>query len=138
MEMRMLVAGLTQTFADTIRPAMEVVRVREGLHKVSGCHAMITPKAIISWRITCEYRAKSGPGGDRAVDRAAGRSDVEPDAAPSSLSSFASARHLRCEKVPRARELLHRADPTLMVDGELMADDAVPTDLEQRLSFSQL
>jgi len=50
--MRMLGAGLTQTFADTIRPAMEVVRVREGLHKVSGCHAMITPKAIISWRIT--------------------------------------------------------------------------------------
>jgi len=33
---------------------------------------------------------------------------------------------------------LHRADPTLMVDGELMADDAVPTDLEQRYPFSQL
>jgi malate dehydrogenase (oxaloacetate-decarboxylating)(NADP+) len=35
-------------------------------------------------------------------------------------------------------ELLHRADPTLMVDGELMADDAVSSDLESRYPFSHL
>jgi malate dehydrogenase (oxaloacetate-decarboxylating)(NADP+) len=34
--------------------------------------------------------------------------------------------------------LLHHADPTLMVEGELMADDAVSTDLEQHYPFSRL
>src|SRR6201984_2495584 len=37
-----LVSGVTQHFPDTIRPALEIVRVREGLHKVSGCYVMIT------------------------------------------------------------------------------------------------
>src|SRR5207253_10771496 len=42
-----LVSGVTQHFADTIRPALQIVRVREGLHKVSGCYAMITRKGDI-------------------------------------------------------------------------------------------
>src|ERR1700758_3979193 len=33
-----LVSGVTQHFPDTIRPALEIVRVREGLHKGSGCY----------------------------------------------------------------------------------------------------
>jgi len=42
-----LVSGVAQHFPDTIRPALEIVRVREGLHKVSGCSAMITRKGDI-------------------------------------------------------------------------------------------
>jgi malate dehydrogenase (oxaloacetate-decarboxylating)(NADP+) len=53
-----------------------------------------------------------------------------------SFSSFGSTNHLHSEKVRRAVELLHRADPTLMVDGELMADDAVSGELEQNYTFS--
>jgi malate dehydrogenase (oxaloacetate-decarboxylating)(NADP+) len=40
--------------------------------------------------------------------------------------------------VRRAVELLHLADPTLVVDGELMADDAVSPDLEQTYPFTFL
>src|SRR6201997_1453034 len=42
-----LVSGVTQHFPDTIRPALQIVRVREGLHKVSGCYVMITRKGDI-------------------------------------------------------------------------------------------
>jgi malate dehydrogenase (oxaloacetate-decarboxylating)(NADP+) len=55
-----------------------------------------------------------------------------------SFSSFGSTRHPQCEKVRRAVELLHRADPTLMAEGELMADDAVSSDLDQNYPFSKL
>ena len=55
-----------------------------------------------------------------------------------SFSSFGSTKHPQCEKVRRAVELLHRADPTLMVDGELMADDAVAADLDEMYPFSRL
>jgi malate dehydrogenase (oxaloacetate-decarboxylating)(NADP+) len=66
------------------------------------------------------------------------RFDIEPRVALLSFSSFGSTKHPQCEKVRRAVELLHRADPTLMVDGELMADDAVSPDLEQTYPFSRL
>src|ERR1700741_4011769 len=42
-----LVSGVTQHFPDTIRPALQIVRVREDLHKVSGCYVMITRKGDI-------------------------------------------------------------------------------------------
>jgi len=32
----LLVSGVTQHFPDTIRPALQIVRMREGLHHVSG------------------------------------------------------------------------------------------------------
>jgi malate dehydrogenase (oxaloacetate-decarboxylating)(NADP+) len=66
------------------------------------------------------------------------RFDIEPRVALLSFSSFGSTKHPRCEKVRRAVELLHQADPTLMADGELMADDAVSPDLQRKYPFSRL
>ena len=49
-----------------------------------------------------------------------------------SFSSFGSVDHPICTKVRKAVELLHFADPTLIVDGEIMADDALsPEIIEQ-------
>ena len=70
-----LVSGVTQHYPDTIRPALQIVRVREGLHKVSGCYAMITRKGdcVFPRRHQREHRADGrGPGGDRTVHRANG------------------------------------------------------------------
>ena len=56
-----------------------------------------------------------------------------------SFSTFGSTRHPQCEKVRKAVELLHKADPTLIVDGEVMADVAVsPEVLEKNYPFSPL
>ena len=137
-----LVSGVTQHFPDTIRPALEIVRVREGLHKVSGCYAMITRKGDIYFLADTSVNIE--PTAEDLVEIAlcaaqtARRFDVEPRVAMLSFSSFGSTKHPQSEKVRRAVELLHRADPTLMVDGELMADDAVSADLEQIYPFSFL
>src|SRR5271166_6002068 len=42
-----LVSGVTQHFSDTIRPALQIVRMREGFHRVSGCYAVITRKGEV-------------------------------------------------------------------------------------------
>ena len=56
-----------------------------------------------------------------------------------SFSSFGSTRHPQAEKVRRAVEMLHRADPSLIADGEIMADVAVTPDLlEETYPFSTL
>jgi malate dehydrogenase (oxaloacetate-decarboxylating)(NADP+) len=56
-----------------------------------------------------------------------------------SFSTFGSTSHPQCAKVRKAVELLHKADPTLIVDGEIMADVAVsPELLEKNYPFSSL
>ena len=137
-----LVSGVTQHFPDTIRPALEIVRVREGLHKVSGCYVMITRRGDIYF--LADTSVNIDPTAEDLVEIAlctaqmARRFDIEPRVALLSFSSFGSTKHPQCEKVRRAVELLHRADPNLMVDGELMADDAVSTELEKSYPFSRL
>ncbi len=133
-----LVSGVTQHFPDTIRPALQIVRVREGLHKVSGCYAMITRKGDIYFLADTSVNIE--PTAEDLVEIAlctaqtARRFDIEPKVALLSFSSFGSTPHPQCEKVRRAVELLHRADPTLMVEGELMADDAVSTESRAAVS----
>ena len=67
------------------------------------------------------------------------RLDVVPRVAMLSFSSFGSTQHPLCEKVRKAVDLLHKADPALIVDGEIMADVAVsPEMLEEMYPFSSL
>src|SRR5208283_783968 len=39
-----LLGGVTQHFPDTIRPALQVIKPRPGLHKVSGLYALVTKR----------------------------------------------------------------------------------------------
>jgi len=67
------------------------------------------------------------------------RFDVEPRVAMLSFSNFGSTRHPLCDKMRRAVELVHFADPTLIIDGEVQADLALnPKRLEESFPFSSL
>jgi len=138
-----LVSGVTQHFPDTIRPALQIVRMREGLHKVAGCYPIITHKGDLLF--LADTSVNIDPSAEDLVEIAlcaaqeARRFDVVPRVAMLSFSSFGSTKHPACEKVRKAVELLHKADPTLIVDGEIMADAAVsPEILEQSYPFSSL
>jgi len=138
-----LVSGVTQHFPDTIRPALQLVRMREGLHKVAGCYPMITRKGDLLFM--ADTSVNIDPSAEDLVEIAlcaaqeARRFDVVPRVAMLSFSSFGSTKHPLCDKVRKAVELLHRADPTLIVDGEIMADAAVSAEiLEQNYPFSSL
>jgi malate dehydrogenase (oxaloacetate-decarboxylating)(NADP+) len=138
-----LVSGVTQHFPDTIRPALQIVRMREGLHKVAGCYPMITRSGELYF--LADTSVNVDPTAEDLVEIAlcaaqeARRFDVVPRVALLSFSSFGSTRHPLCDKIRKAVELLHKADPTLIVDGEIMADAAVsPEVLEQSYPFSSL
>jgi malate dehydrogenase (oxaloacetate-decarboxylating)(NADP+) len=138
-----LVAGVTQHFPETIRPALQIVRVREGLHKVAGCYPMVTRKGDLFF--LADTSVNIDPSAEDLVEIAlctaqeARRFDVVPRVAMLSFSSFGSTKHPSCDKVRKAVELLHKADPTLIVDGEIMADAAVsPEMLAQTYPFSLL
>ena len=138
-----LVSGVSQYFSETIRPALQIVGTREGLRRVSGCYLMITRSGQLY--LLADPSVNIDPTAEDLVEIAlcaaqtARRFDLTPRVAMLSFSSFGSTRHPQCEKVRKAVELLHKADPMLMVDGEVMADLAVSSEMmEKNYPFSSL
>ena len=138
-----LVSGVSQHYPETIRPALQIIGTREGLRRVSGCYLMITRsgKSYFLADTTVNIEPSSEDLVEIALCAAqtARRFDVEPRVALLSFSTFGSTKHPQCEKVRKAVELLHKADPALIVDGEVMADIAVsPEAIEKSYPFSTL
>ena len=138
-----LVSGVDQHYPDVIRPALQIVRMREGLHKVSGCYVLITRTGGLYFLADASVNIE--PTAEDLVEialctaEAARRFDVVPRIAMLSFSTFGSTKHPICDKVRKAVALLHKADPTLIVDGEIMADAALsPEMLEKVYPFSTL
>jgi malate dehydrogenase (oxaloacetate-decarboxylating)(NADP+) len=138
-----LIGGLTQHYPDTIRPALQVISVREGLRKVCGLYVLITPRGDIYFLAdtTVNIEPTAEDLAEIAISTAdmARRFDVQPRVAMLSFSNFGSTRHPLAEKVQRAVEIVRRRAPGLMVDGEMQADTAVvPEIIEETYPFSSL
>src|ERR1022692_3766509 len=138
-----LVGGLTQHYADMIRPALQVIEVRHGMRKVSGVYVLITPKRDIYFLAdaTVNIEPTAEDLAEIAVNTAemARRFDVEPRVAMLSFSNFGSSRHSLAEKVRKAVELVRLREPALMVDGEMQADTAVVPEIrDDTFPFSTL
>jgi malate dehydrogenase (oxaloacetate-decarboxylating)(NADP+) len=138
-----LVSGLTHHYPDTIRPALQVISVREGLHRVSGVYMLITPKGYLYFLADCTVNIE--PSAEDLAEIAittaemARHFNVEPRVAMLSFSNFGSTRHPLAEKVRLAVEIAKRRDPALMIDGEMQADTAVvPEILTGDYPFSRL
>ena len=138
-----LVSGVTQHYPDTIRPALQIIKVREGVHKVSGLYVLITRKGDLLFLADCTVNIE--PTAEDLAEialcaaDAARRFDVTPRVAMLSFSNFGSTNHPLCEKVRHATEIVKQRDPSLVIDGEVMADTAVVPDmLERDYPFSPL
>ena len=138
-----LVSGETQHFPDTIRPALQVIKPRPELRRVSGLYAMVTQRGDLFFLADCSVNIE--PTAEDLAEIAictaqtARRFNVTPRVAMLSFSNFGSTVHPLAQKVRRAVELIKKADPSLMVDGEMMADTAVvPEILEDTYPFAKL
>ncbi len=138
-----LVSGVTQNYPETLRPALQVIGVREGIHKVSGIYIVITRKGDLYFladaTVNVEPTAEDLAEIALCAAQEARRFDVEPRVAMLSFSSFGSTRHPLCDKVRRAVELARYADPSLIIDGEIQGNLAVSgKKLEAAFPFSTL
>jgi malate dehydrogenase (oxaloacetate-decarboxylating)(NADP+) len=138
-----LVGGVDKHFPDTIRPALQVIKPRPGLHRVSGLYVLVTRRGDMYFLADCTVNIE--PSAEDLAEIAicaaqtAKRFNVTPRVAMLSFSNFGSTKHPLVEKVKRAVQLVKAADPTLMVDGEMMADTAVvPEIIAETYSFSKL
>jgi len=138
-----LIAGLTQHYPDTIRPALEVIPLGPGHRKVSSMYLLITAKGQVYFLTdtTVNIEPSAEDLAEIAIMAADGaRSfDVDPRVALLSFSNFGSARHPLSDKVSEAVKLIKRQRPDLVVDGEMQADTAVtPEIIDETYAFSAL
>ncbi|MBI5239392.1 MAG: NADP-dependent malic enzyme [Elusimicrobia bacterium] len=137
-----LIAGLTQHYPNTIRPALRVIKVREGHSRVAGLYMLVFKKDVY---FLADATVNIDPPAEVLAEIAqlaaetARRFNVEPRVAMLSFSNFGSTAHPAAEKVARAAALVQKAEPGLMVDGEMQADTAVvPELMEHTYPFSRL
>jgi malate dehydrogenase (oxaloacetate-decarboxylating)(NADP+) len=138
-----LVGGEDQHFPDTIRPALQVIKPRPGLQRVAGLYLLVTRRGDMYFLADCTVNIE--PSAEDLAEIAicaaqtAKRFNVTPRVAMLSFSNFGSTRHALSDKVQKAVRLVQQADPTLIVDGEMMADTAVvPEIIEETYPFSKL
>lgn len=138
-----LIGGETQHYPDVLRPALQVIPVREGFRRVAGVYLVITAKGDLYFladaTVNIEPNAEDLAEIAIAAAGAARRFDVEPRIAMLSFSNFGSTRHPLSEKVRRAVEIVRHRAPDLVIDGEMQADTAVSAELmESTYPFSTL
>jgi malate dehydrogenase (oxaloacetate-decarboxylating)(NADP+) len=126
------IAGVSQHYPDTIRPALQIIRTRPGVERVSGLYVIATNKAVYFFADTT---VNIEPTAEQLAEIAilsaevARWFDVEPRVAMLSFSNFGSTRHPLADKVRRATALVKARDEDLIVEGEMQADTALVPDL---------
>jgi malate dehydrogenase (oxaloacetate-decarboxylating)(NADP+) len=135
-------AGVTQHYPETIKPALEVIGKRDDLSVVSGMFVLMIKGKLFFFGDTT---VNINPTAEQLVEitlccaETARRFGVEPRVALLSFSNFGSVKHAAVEKVAKAVAILHRDHPELVVDGDMQADTAVdPEMLKTYYPFSKL
>jgi malate dehydrogenase (oxaloacetate-decarboxylating)(NADP+) len=137
-----LISGLTRSYPETIRPALQIVATRPGVRRVSGAYILILQERIF---FLADTTVNIDPTPEELAEIAlltvgfARRFGVVPRVAMLSFSNFGSNHHPSAVKVRRAVEIVSRLDPGLEVDGEMQADTAVfESILHETYSWSRL
>ncbi|MER3524206.1 MAG: NADP-dependent malic enzyme [Ignavibacteria bacterium] len=137
-----LVAGLTQHYPDTIRPALHIIKPLPGISTIAGLYMLVFKNdvkfitdATVNFDPTAEHLAEIAILAAEKVSSF----DITPRIAMLSFSNFGSTQHPSAQKMAKAAELVRKRAPELMVDGEMMADTAVsPYIIETLYPFSTL
>lgn len=138
-----LVAGVTQNYPETIRPALQIIKTKEGKRLCSGLYMMVFPNEVIFFADTTVNVDNDAPEdlAEIAISTAevAQSLDIEPRIAMLSFSNFGSVKHPDADKVRKAVEIVKQRRPDLVVDGEMQADTAVDqTIMDEIFPFCEL
>ncbi|MDH5372252.1 MAG: NADP-dependent malic enzyme [Acidimicrobiia bacterium] len=138
-----MVGGLTTYYADTIRPALQVLPLEHGRSIVSALYiVMIKGRPYFFADCAVNIAPNAEELAEIALSAAATALhdfDVSPRVAMISYSNFGSARGAEPERVREAVRICNEKAPDLPLDGEMHADTAVVADLlEKRHPFNKL
>lgn len=136
-----MVSGAIHTTADTLRPALQIIKTAPGISIISSCFLIITNQTSLGENGTflfADCAINPEPNADELVSIAVATAstaksllDIEPRIAMLSFSTKGSAKHPLVDKVIKATEFLKTKHPDILVDGELQLDAAIVKEIAE-------
>ena len=131
-----LVSGAVHTTGDMLRPALQIIKTKPGIHVVSSSFLMNCPNRSLGEDgllvyadcvvVPCPTAEELAEIAVTAADTARVLCGIEdPRVALLSFSTKGSAKHELVAKVQRAVALAHEMAPDLLLDGEMQLDAAL-------------
>ncbi|MBQ9833125.1 MAG: phosphate acetyltransferase [Clostridia bacterium] len=130
-----MVAGAINTTGNTLRPGLQIVKMKKGISTVSSCFIMELPNkeygddgvmifadCAVNIQPTAEQLAAIAVASAETGKSLCG---IDPKVAMLSFSTKGSAKHENVDKVAQATAMVREIAPELSVDGELQADAAL-------------
>lgn len=130
-----LVAGAEHSTADTVRPALQIIKTIDSRSILSSIFIMVVPDCIYGENGVFVFGdCAIVPDPDEkqlayiaisSANTAKKLLDIEPRVAMLSFSTAGSAQHLLVDKVKKATAIVKELAPDLAVDGEMQVDAAL-------------
>ncbi|CAH0345026.1 phosphate acetyltransferase [Bacillus sp. CECT 9360] len=137
-----LVSGAAHSTADTVRPALQIIKTKEGVRKTSGVFIMVREdEKYVFADCAINIAPDSTDLAEIAIEsaRTAQMFDIEPRVAMLSFSTKGSAKSPETDRVAEAVQEAKKMNPMLILDGEFQFDAAfVPSVAQKKAPDSPL
>lgn len=137
-----LVSGLTKDYPKTILPSLQIIGIAEGVNRVAGMYILLNKRGTFFFSDTT---VNVDPTAEQLVDiigltaRGVKFFGMEPRVAVVSYSNFGSSKGEVPEKTREAVRLAKKKYPDLVIDGDIQANVAFNTEIQQEsFPFSSL
>lgn len=137
-----MISGLSRKYADTIRPALQIIGKDDDVKKIAGMYIMLTKRGpLFLADATVNFNPTAGELADIAqlVAKEVKTFGITPRIAMLSYSNFGSSDSDEARLVAKAREIVKEREPNLVCDGEVQPIVAFNNEiLKENYPFSEL
>lgn len=137
-----MVSGATHTTADTVRPALQIIKTKPGTQRVSSVFFMCFDTRVLVYG---DCAVNQHPDAEQLAEIAissadtAVQFDIPPKVAMLSYSTGDSGHGEDVDKVRQAARFAHKRRPDLVLEGPLQYDAAIDADVaKQKLPNSEV
>ena len=117
-----MISGLSRNYPDTIKPAIQIIGIEDGVKKIAGMYLLFTKRGplfladtTVNFNPTAEELAEI----TLLVAKEVKMFNIVPKIAMLSYSNFGSSNSPESNLVRKAREIVKQKDSSLICDGEI-------------------
>ncbi|MBU3713773.1 MAG: NADP-dependent malic enzyme [Ferruginibacter sp.] len=137
-----MISGLSRNYPDTIRPAIQIIGIEDGVKKIAGMYLLFTKRGplfladtTVNFNPTAEELAEI----TMLVAKEVKHFNIVPKIAMLSYSNFGSSNSPDAMLVRKAREIVKQKNPSLICDGEIQGMLAFNKEvLKENYPFTEL
>lgn len=122
-----MVSGAIHTTGETVRPALQIIKTKAGVKRVSGAFIMLKEDEkllMADCAINTDLDAEGLAELAVVSEKTARQFNIDPRVAMLSFSTKGSAKHDRVDMVVTATEKAKKLNPDMLIDGEMQFDAA--------------